>query len=764
MRPESGTGLVNSALPEALSRRHFLKGTGAMAIGFSLLPALMPRLVAADTESANGVRPAKASSSDVDAWLLITGRGELVIYSGKVELGTGVETALRQIVAEELLMPMAATRFIQGDTQLTPDQGYTAGSNTINQGSVPMRRAAATARRLLFERAAEQLQVQVDQLTGSDGNIHVAGDEAQAVSYASLIGNGLLEASIDQELAFLDADRYRLVGQSIPRVDIPSKVFGRFTYVHDLTVAGMLHARVIRPPDTGATRVTAELKSVDRSSIPAGVKIVQRGNFLAVVAEKEWQAISAADALKVEWHSQPRLPRMEQLYTEMRAMQSEEKTIASSGDANTALGEADETIEAVYQWPYQMHDSIGPSCSVANVTADSAEVWSSTQGVYPLRSCLADLLSMPEDAVRVIYVEGSGCYGHNGADDVSADAALISQIVGKPVRVQWSRADEHGWNPKGPAMVMVLKGGLSSEGDITSWTFDNWTPPHLTRPIARMGAKNLLAGNLASDLVPDGPAIGGDRNAGVTYRYPNYQVTTHWIPVERSPLRPSALRALGGIQNSFANESFVDELAHAAGADPVAMRLNYLQDERAIAVIKAATEKAGWQARKSPQRHLEHTDEMLSGRGMAYAQYKNGSAYVAIVAEVGVSVDTGIHVGKITVAHDCGLIINPDGLRNQIEGNVLQGISRTLKEEVIFDQIGVTSLEWGAYPILTFADIPEVDIVLLDRPELPPLGAGEPTIVAVPAAIANAVFDATGLRLRTVPFTRQRLKAAFSAA
>ncbi|MHB0775820.1 xanthine dehydrogenase family protein molybdopterin-binding subunit [Halomonas sp. WWR20] len=752
----------DKSMPADLSRRAFLAGVGTLAVGFTLFPSLSARAASIDNRIA-GIDKTLRDKNAVDAWLVLTAEGEAVIYSGKVELGTGVETALCQIVAEELAVPLAATRFVQGDTELTPDQSYTAGSKTIQNGSDPMRRAAATARRLLIERAAEALQVEPRRLVAENGWIHVEGDPSRALGYAALVGDGTFESRIDDEPAFVDPAHYALVGHSVARVDIPPKVFGQFVYVQDITRPGMWHARVIRPPTTGATTLNAVIESVDESTVPNGVQLVRRGNFLAVAAESEWQAIRAAQSVQVAWRTESMMPHPDALYATLKQRGGEGERIAGNGDVDAALAGALRTFQAEYRWPYQVHDSIGPSCAVAEVTASRATVWSGTQGVYPLRGSLADLLDMDEARVHVIYVEASGCYGHNGADDVTGDAALISQALGRPVRVQWSREDEHGWGPKGPAMVMALRAGLDADHRITAWAFDNWTPTHTTRPSRDAGAANLLAGNLARGLVPQGPAIGGDRNAPVTYVFDDYRVTTHWIPTAQSPLRPSALRTLGAIQNTFANESFIDELAFAAKTDPLAFRLRYLHEPRAVAVVEAVTQRAGWPGRAAPQRYLQNDDRRVSGRGMAYAQYENENAYVAAVVELELSIRQGIRVRRVTVAHDCGQIINPDGLRNQVEGNVLQATSRALKEEVRCNPRGITSLEWGAYPLLTFPEIPEVDIVLVDRPGQPPLGAGEATSAVIPAAIANAVFDASGIRLREVPFTRARLKQAFAA-
>lgn len=747
-----------------LSRRDLLavalKGSGALLVGFALARPLAALAVQASPDADNaiaGVTKTELADDRVDAWLVITRDGRTILYSGKVELGTGVATALRQVVAEELYIDAAALEFIQGDTALTPDQRYTAGSKTLQVGGQQMRRAAATARRVLFERAAQRLGVPPAALSARDGTVGVTAEPARRLGYGELIDGGF-DAAVDEQAETVAPEHFRVVGTSLPRLDIPAKLSGDFSYVHDIKRPGMWHARVVRPPTTGATRMTAHPEHIDRRRLAPDVAVVVEGAFIGVVAPTEWGAMQAAQALEVRWRFEPSLPRMEALYDTLAAMPGDEQVGIDEGDVDAQLAAAATPLSATYRWPYQIHDSIGPSCAVAEVADGRVTVWSSTQGVYPLRAALADLLGLPARAVRIIYAEGAGCYGHNGADDVAADAALLARAVGRPVRVQWSRADEHGWAPKGPAMVMRLQGALDDDQRISAWRFENWTPTHTTRPSAATGAANLLAGQLARGLVPGSGTTGGDRNAPTRYRFAHQRVSTHWLPSEASPLRPSALRTLGAAPNTFANECFLDELAHAGALDPVALRLQLLDDPRAKAVVEAVAEHAGWRPREWPTGRYAK-DETSRGRGVAFAQYENDCAYVAAIAEVAVS-GRGVRVERIVVAHDCGQIVNPDGLKNQIEGNVLQATSRTLKEEVRFDPRGVTSLEWGGYPLLTFAEIPAVEIVLLDRPDEPMLGAGEATSTVIPAAIANAVFDATGLRLRTVPLTAARLEQA----
>ncbi len=549
-----------------------------------------------------------------------------------------------------------------------------------------------------------------------------------------------------------------MVGASVPRVEIPAKVAGIHEYVQNVRLPGMLHGRVVRPSSIGA-----RFERVDEDSLrglPGLVKIVRTADFVGVVCEREEQAIRAAQALQVTWREAATLPEMSELYPTLRAMQTTDKTLMDVGDVGGALAGAAKTAHATYEWPFQMHGSIGPSCAVADVRPDGATIWCASQGVFALRPALAQLLKLPPEQVRVIFAEGAGCFGHNGQDDAAADAALLSQAVGRPVRVQWMRHDEHGWEPKGCPMVMDVRGGLDGPGAVIAWDYAVWSPTHFSRPAGNAG--NTLAGQLVG-LTPKTVFIGGDRNARHSYVGPNTRVIIHWLAAV--PLRVSTLRGLGAPQNSFANESFMDELAAAAGADPVEFRLRHLKDPRAIAVLKAVAKLAGWTSRPSPKPGAGGGG-IAAGRGVAFLQYDNTDAYVAAVAEVEVNRTGGqVRVRRVAIAHDCGLIINPNGLKNQIEGNVIQAISRALKEEVVFDRSRVTSLDWKSYPILTFSEVPErVEIELLNRPDQPAVGAGEPTTCPIPAAIANAIFDATGVRLRAVPFTPDRVKAGLAQA
>jgi nicotinate dehydrogenase subunit B len=689
----------------------------------------------------------------LDDWLAIEPDGTIRAASGKVELGTGTRTALAQIVAEELDVPFERVYMVMGDTARTPDEGYTAGSMTIITSGTALRQAAAEARRALLEMAADRLDAGTDELVVRDGVISVSRFPDRSITYAELMGGKLFNLEVTGSAPLKPVGSYHIVGASINRVDIPGKFTGKASFIQDLRLPGMLHARVVKPPTIGA-----KLVSVDESSIadvPGLVKLVQRGNFIGVVAEREEQALLAAKNLRVEWRETATLPRMEDLYSFLQAQKTDDVLLVEQGDVEKGLKQAAQQLHASYYQPYHAHASIGPSCAVADVREDQITIWASTPGPYPLREALAQMLEVPPEKIHLMHVEGAGSYGQNGSDDVAADAAILSQAVGRPVRVQWSREDEFAWEPKAPAMVMQVHGGLDAQGNVVAWDFHVWSPTHVARPrfSGQLLTQQLLTG------APDTPprfSFGAERNAPTNYSFPVQRVSIHWLP--RSPLRASSFRSLGGAENTFANESFMDELAAAAQVDALEFRLRYLADGRARQVLTAAAEKAAWEAHPSPQ---AKQDGLAEGRGVAYAQYENDQALVACIARVQVDRTSGaVRVKRVVVAHDCGLIINPDGLRNQIEGNVIQSLSRALKEEVKFNQSQVTSLDWDAYPILKFSEVPEVDIVLINRPDQPAVGAGEPSQITTAAAVANAIFDATGLRLRQIPFTPERVKAA----
>jgi nicotinate dehydrogenase subunit B len=698
-------------------------------------------------EAAWGSKP----TSQLDDWLAIAADGSVTAFSGKVELGTGTRTALAQIVAEELDLPLERVHLVMGDTGTTPNEGYTAGSMTISSSGSSLRQAAAEARRALLELASSLLDAAPDELAVSDGVISVVHDPTRRTTFAELMGGKAFNRQVPDDAPQKSPQEYRLVGTSAARLDLLSKVSGASSFIQDVRLPGMLHARLVRPPS-----VNARLLRMDENSlkdVPGLVKVVQRGNFIGVIAEREEQAIQAAKTLKVEWEEKPTLPPMQDLYDHLRTISTLDQPLNDDGNVEAAIDQSVRQLHATYYQPYHAHASIGPSCAVADVRSDRITIWSSTPGPYPLRGALAQLLDVPQEQIHLIHVEGSGSYGQNGTDDATADAALLSQAVAKPVRLHWSREEEFIWEPKAPAMVMEIHAGLDAQGNVAAWDYHAWSPTHVSRP--RM-AEQLITAQLLSGQPASPPrfSFGAERNARTNYAFPSQRVTIHWL--EDSPLRGSSFRSLGGAENTFANESFMDELAAAIQVDPLEFRLRYLSEPRLREVLNSAAEKAGWDRRPSPrprQQGLAH------GRGLAFARYENDQAIVACVAFVTVDTASGaVQVRRVVVAHDCGLIINPDGVRNQIEGNVIQSLSRALKEEVKFDQWRVTSVDWETYPILKFSEVPDVEIVLINRPDQPALGAGEPAQVTTAAAVANAIFDATGVRLRQIPFTPERIK------
>ena len=676
-------------------------------------------------------------ANQVDDWLAIDQDGTVTVFSGKIDSGTGVQTALAQIVAEELDVPIERVQMVMGDTARTPDEGITAGSTTIRFGGFALRHASAEARRALLEMAANRLDATLDELVVRDGVISVSHPPAQTITFAELMGGKRFKRAITLQAPLKRSEEYRIVGKPIPRLDLPRKFVGAPSFVHDVRVPGMLHARVVRPPSSGA-----ELVSIDETSVQ-DTRVIRHGNFIGVVAEREEQAVRATKQLKVEWRETVHWPAMEELQTFILRQPTSDAIVHEEGKVESALRKATVRVKAIYHQPLQAHASIGPSCAVADVQTDRAVIWCSTRGVYSLRDELANLLQMRPERIQVIYAEGSGSYGHNGSDDVAADAAILSRAVGRPVRVQWSREQEFAWEPFAPAMEMEVQGGLDKQGNVIALAYEVWTPSHVA------GA-GLLAEQLISRQPPQPPEWfgGGDRNAPTNYNIPNQRVQVHWL--SGLPLRTSSMRSLGGAANTFANESFMDELAAAAKIDPLEFRLRHLVDPRAIEVVKQVAEHAGWGTPLPAGQ----------GRGIAFAQYENEEAYVATVAQVRVDPTSGeVRVKRMVVAHDCGLIINPDGLRNQIEGNVIQSTSRALKEMVTWDDSHITSLDWESYPILKFSEVPDVEIVLINHPDQPAVGAGEPTTVTTAAAIANAIFAASGVRVRQIPFTPERVKA-----
>lgn len=689
----------------------------------------------------------------LDRWLRINRDGTVTVFPGKVEIGQGILTALAQIVAEELDVTYGRIRLAPTDTTYSPDEGMTSGSQSITDGGVALRYAAAEARDLLLQRAAARLGVSLEQLAVADGT--VTSRSGGSVTYWELASDDLLAREATAEIAPKPAAQHTVIGIAVPRRDIPAKVRGAPSYVHDLDPPGLLHGRIARPPS-----YEARLAGVDEAEVralPGVVAVVRDGSFLGVVAEREEQAIRALTRLKriARWEESTVLPET----TDPRFLFKEttEDQVISEKRDDAAAARAAKTLEAEYTRPYIAHASIGPSCAVACYEGGRYTVWTHSQGIYPLRRDLAGVLGVEEGRIAVIHMDGAGCYGHNGADDAALDAALLARAVpGRPVRVQWMREDEFGWEPYGPAMVVKLKADLDQQGNVVGWTEDIWSNSHSTRPNGLGGINLLAAWHLAQPFKPSPPRNpplpggGSHRNGIPIYEFPNERVTNRLV--KRMPVRVSALRALGATANVFAIESFMDELAAAAGADPVEFRLRHLKDPRARAVIETVAAKAGW-------RRGEKGDG-TRGRGIGFARYKNGACYVAVIVEV--EAGNEIAVKRAWAAIDAGLVINPDGIANQTEGGIIQTVSWALKEAVQYDRSRILTSNWSDYPILTFEEAPQVEVTLINRPELPPLGAGEGAQGPTAAAIANAIHNALGVRLRDMPFTRERVLAALA--
>ena len=761
--------------PKTITRRDFVKESGGLVIGFSLANStILPRLLAADAATS----VATPSPARLDSWLRLDKTGVIRVFTGKPEIGMGVETAFKQIVAEELDMSPEHVEIIMADTALTTNQGAVGGSTSIMMGAKPLRHAAANARYLLTQLASTRLGVPADQLEVKNGIVSASGDPSKSVSYAELAGAGDLNDalkvtgdgfSLDVEGPGKpkDPSKYTVVGQSLPRVDIAPKVLGKWQYVTDVRVPGMVDARMVRPSGVGATLVHVDDSAAKQ--ISGYQQTVVKGNFVGVIATNEWSAIQAAKALKVTWTPPKQsFPEQADLYKHMRttAPKASKETL-KRGDADAAIASAAKKVEAGYEFPFQSHATMGPGCAVADVHTDGVStVWSGGQKPHDLQKGFAELLHVDIDKVRVIWVEDAGSYGRPGFEDAAADAVILSQAVGKPVRVQWMRDDMHAWGSKGPAVLCDMSAGLTASGEVTAMKFTSIAfsgGEILFRPDA---AGNYLGAQLSG--VPNTTGVDEFAQWGSNappYSFTNIHAVAHVVPAfydVASPLRTTHLRDPEGPATSFAVESFMDELAAAANMDPIEFRMKYIDEKRAQAVLKGVAEKAGWDARPSPKKAAAGGD-IATGRGVALGT-RNGT-YVGTIAEVEVNRKTGVvRVTRFVCTHDCGLIINPEAIRTTVAANLIQSMSRTLHEEVMFDRNQVTSVDWRSYPISRASDIPaQVDVVLIDHPEIPSTGAGEPSSRPTPAAIANAVFDATGVRIRRGPLSPARVKAALAA-
>lgn len=759
------------------SRRDFLKGCGALIVSFSTAPLLDPVLLG---QGPFATHESHIDPKQLDSWLVVNADGTITAHTGKCDFGQGMFTAQTQLVAEELCVPIARVKLIQCDTDVTPDQGTTSGSQSTptNFNTDGLALAAATAREALLNMAATKLGEPVDQLTVKDGVIRAKN--SRRVSYEELVASKQFHLTLNANAKRRSPHQWAVLGKPVPSLDRSALMTGAFEFVHSVRVPGMLHGRVVRPPGMGAMVAHVDQNSVQH--IPGVVKVVVRKDFVGVVAETQHQAIKATRELKMQWNRGPALPAQKTFFEYLQKQPSKDTLSVDSGDVESQLAAGD-VLRARYTYPYQMHGSVGSSCAVADVKPDRATVWSATQSVYPTRSCLARLLGLGLDNVRVIYVRGSGCYGLNGADAVSFDAAVLSQAAGRPVRLQYSRQDEMAWENFGAACVIEQRAAVSKDASISAWDREDWVTSLGSRPgYDRPGnvISGMLLGYEAEPLAVGGakpptgklrnnsntvPAyfagcIDGSCGGGGTIR--SERSLTHTV---RSPFFTGPLRSPLRIQNTFANECFMDELCARVKADPVDFRLRHLQDSRVIGVLQAAAKAAKWEARPSPRILAQRSGE-VTGRGIACVNYEGNNGYAALVAEVTVNLETGVvRPARFVVASDCGPISNPDGLQNQIEGGILQGTSRALVEEVTWDTDRVTSFDWETYNSLSMDySPPSIECVFVEPKDVPATGAGETAITVAPAAIGNAIFDATGARLREIPFTPERVRAALEEA
>ncbi len=752
----------------AFSRRTVLKAGGAFVVSVGM-PIGLDTVMGINAAQAQGARP-PVTPDQLSSYIAVNADGSVSAFFGKTDMAQGLYTGIGQIVAEELDVPFKSVTVIMGNTASSVNQGGSSGSTGVQLGGKQMRMAAAEARRVLVDMAAAKLSVPADTLKVNDG---VVSDGTKSTTYGELIGGRYFNVQLDWNKEYgntlyapgkakpKDYKEHKIVGQPIKREDVAPKVYARQDFVTDVKVPGMVHGRVIRPPVAGATPV-----SVDESSIKdiPGVRIVHEKDLLGLVADNEWNAIKAATALKVEWSQAkpPFLDNASSIYDHIRQAPVRKRVVEKeNGNVDEAFKSAARVIEAEYEWPYQSHSSMGPGCGIVAINGDQVTVWTGSPKPHYCRDGVAALLNVPPDKVEARSYPGAGAYGRNDAGDAAMEAAVLARAIGKPVRVQYMRAQGTGWDPKGPASIHRARAAIDASGKVIAYEYGSKGFSRIDVDTNESKPWNVLAGHLLGVPLKSGDGFGVPAES---YAFDNkraYWETIAPLLDRASPLRTSHLRDPVGPQIHFASESFIDEVASTLAVDPVEFRLRYIKDARDTALIKAAAEKAGWQSRPSPRRD-QNGSTTVSGRGIAYSQ-RNGTR-VAVIAEVDVDRSSGkIWARKFTVAHDCGQIINPHTLTQTIEGNVIQGTSRTLWEEVEFDRKNVTSVDWLTYPILDITEAPEkIDVVLINHPEIAPSGAGEPSSRPIAAAIANAIFDATGVRLRRVPFTPDKVRAAFS--
>ncbi|KZK84065.1 Nicotinate dehydrogenase subunit B [Pseudovibrio sp. Ad13] len=727
----------------SLSRRSILHGIGGLTAYFALPVSIR-------TAQGEMRRP---NESTVDAWIRIDPKGSVYVSSGKAELGQGIQTAFGQIVAEELDVDLARIKVINPDTDRSPDESYTAGSASIQSSGMTLRYASAEIRRHLVKMAAGRLHADLVDIRVEDGEV-IAPDGGH-ITYWALVGGLEINIPISGNAQPKRPADHKFVGTPQQRADLPAKLYGEASYIVDIRLEGMVHGRIVRPPAPKFTLVDVSIDTV--SAMDGVISVVRDGSFLGVIAEREEQAVAAAEVLAegASWDIPPIEPPLEELPERIKTLPSFDSVFLEVGDVNSAGGER---FEASYYRPFHAHGSIGPSCAIAQLDGDILTVWSHTQGVYPARRDMANVLGMAESNLRFIHAHGAGCYGHNGADDVAMDAALLARATDLPVRVMWSRQDELAHSPFGTAMRIEIAAELDSNNRLRSYEHTLWSGAHIARPglQSQMSSGNrsglMPAWSTNSDLQPyafqsAASMFGADRNSDPIYDIANKRLTKHLLP--EMPLRVSAMRSLGAYSNHYAMESFMDEVAFNADVDPIEFRLQHLSNPRYRAIVEKVAEEANWSGR---------SNKKGTGRGFAFGRYRNTSGIFAIVVDVHVDLENGeVAISKVVGAIDVGQVINPDGVLNQIEGGIIQSLSWTLMEEVTYDHTGVTSTEWWDYPIMSVAQSPVIELHLIDRPDLPSVGAGEASQGPTAAALANAIFDATGARVRDLPLRPEKI-------
>ena len=730
------------------TRRKFIKDLGYISVGFTLFGAcsgVEDPIMAARLDYDGKLPGSMGRAKTVNAWLELLEDGTIRVLSGKVELGQGIRTAIQQVAAEELDMDLEKVQVHLAETGVTPNEGYTGASASIQNSAMSVRYAAATARQELLLLASKKLNTAVDNLLLYNGLVK-SNQNKESLTFAEILDGEQIEKEVILPIPIKDNREHRYVGKAIPRPDIEEMVRGQSTYIQDLRFPGMVHARVVRPPG-----YTSQLISLDdtglKSEVSGIIKTVRKGSFVGVITEREYQAVKAEQYLKDHsiWTAPIPFPKSENLYAHIKLIASSPETVKNEGDVAAAF-EGTETLKATYTKPYIKHASMGPACGIAMFDGEILHIWSHSQGIYPMREALATMLNMEPDKIHIKSVPGAGCFGHSTADDAAADAALLAmEYPNTHIRVQWSRHNEHLWDPYGPAMITKLEASLDKNNKINSWKTEVWTDSHSTRP--NKDAGTVLAARYLENpyqMKSRGYLGGGHRNADPYYGIPNITVNAHYYD---GPFRTSSLRSLGSFTNIFAIESFMDTLAEKAGQDPLEFRLNHLEDERAIAVIQKV------QALTSTQ-----NNEDGKGIGYAFMRYKNTDAYIAVAAKVTVDKNNG-NVGliKMWAAVDVGEVINMDGLTNQIEGGMIQAASWTLKEEVTFNTTEITSTDWIKYPVLKFSEVPEVEVAIINRPSEGAKGAGEVPVPPTAAAIANAIYNASAIRIYDLPITPEKI-------